>query len=464
MKKITIEHLLASKTLDKDKARREYILNILLLGSIFLSFIATLISWDVTFSDKQLIRFSSIEITLIFFLFCAGYLWSRLGNVKLVSYIFIGFYLLITIYSSFRWGAEIPNGLLSYALIIIMAGILINSRIAFFVSGLISFIIVALIYFQSSHIISDVSNWRQQPETIANGVGYGITLLIIAMVSWLFNSESEKALIRARRSEMALKRQKDRLEILVEKRTKELRKLQIEKMAQVYRFAEMGRMTSGLIHELITPLSVISLNLEKIKKEGTLKRETLKDFNEPLESALSSTRLLGDFVQAARKQLQNQQIVKTFSIVTEINYALKIISGKANQRGILIDFTDFADVNVTGNPIQFIQVMTNLLLNAIDAQEDIKRRKKLIKITCQKKVTKALITVTDWGKGIKPSNLKKIFEPLFTTKRLETGMGMGLYLTKRIVEEGFHGSITVASDKKTGTTFTIALPLKNNIK
>ncbi|HWY79257.1 MAG TPA: HAMP domain-containing sensor histidine kinase [Candidatus Sulfotelmatobacter sp.] len=461
MKNWISKNFLISRSQDKDKARRELILQILLLGSILLSFIASLVSWSVTLSQKKLIRFESIEITGIFLLFITAYLWSRRRNGEIVAYFFIGFYLLITIYSSYVWGAEIPNGLLSYALIIVMTGILINSRVAFLVTLFISCIIIFLVYGQTHNILSVITNWRTQPETVANAIGYSVTLSIIAIVSWLFNRETEQALLRARLSETALKRQKNSLEVLVEARTQQLKQAQLEKITELYRFAEFGRIASGLFHDLTNPLTLVSLNLHELSKNKLLIKTELSDIERNIQRAIMGTKTLENFINAARKQIQNQEIKRKFLLASEITQVIQIMDSKTKENKVILESTLDNTLLLTGNPIKFSQLIFNLLANAIESYDASRRKKRVVGITLARQNNEVMLTIQDWGRGIEKKYLATIFEPLFTTKTPEKGTGIGLSLSKEIIEKGFGGKITVTSNKKQGTLFTVSFPLGN---
>src|SRR5207245_1034752 len=130
--------------------------------------------------------------------------------------------------------------------------ILINSRFAFILTSLIGANLFALSFMQMHHVYAPRLYWKHQEYNLADGIVRYITLTIIALVSWLFNREMETALIRAQLSEKALREQRDLLEIKVEERTQELKQTQVEKLTQLYRFAEFGKISSGLFHDLVT--------------------------------------------------------------------------------------------------------------------------------------------------------------------------------------------------------------------
>jgi signal transduction histidine kinase len=103
---------------------------------------------------------------------------------------------------------------------------------------------------------------------------------------------------------------------------------------------------------------------------------------------------------------------------------------------------------------QMVQAVVNLLQNAADAMADVEKRVLSISTRIQGKFLR--ISVSDTGKGISAANVRKIFEPFFTTKG-ERGTGLGLFITKQVVEE-HHGSIEVETSNR-GTSFSISLPL-----
>lgn len=100
----------------------------------------------------------------------------------------------------------------------------------------------------------------------------------------------------------------------------------------------------------------------------------------------------------------------------------------------------------------------NLVSNAIEAYEGMKKKDKLIVIEMKSSNSNARISIHDWGCGIRAKDLPRVFEPLFTTKSLERGMGIGLSVCKSIVEQDFKGNISAESTKK-GTVFAVTFPI-----
>jgi signal transduction histidine kinase len=242
------------------------------------------------------------------------------------------------------------------------------------------------------------------------------------------------------------------LEIKVEERTKELKETQMEKMAQMYRFAEFGRLSSGLFHDLINPLNALSLNIEKIKGEESKPH---------LDKAIMAAKKMEDFINAIRKQMSKQDNEIPICLNDEIKQVIEILAYKARKANVKIQFSTKSEIKTVGNIIKFNQIILNLIANAIDScsEKKINDNKVIVKIF--EEDGKAVLVVKDNGIGIKTENLEKIFEPFYTTKNTMSGIGLGLSLVKRIIEKDFGGMIRVKSEFGEGAEFTVEFPIKN---
>jgi signal transduction histidine kinase len=412
--------------------------------------------------------YSGIPVLVLFILFTiyiAGYFISRLGRSRQVAYILLGLYLLAAAYTGYKWGADVPQSLLIYALIIVMSGILVGSRFAFVITAIVSFILLTLSYLQDAGTISISSAWKTKVVHPRDAFISSVTLLIISLVSWLSNREIERSLRRAWRSEAAVEKQRDKLEITVEKRTKQLKVAQAEKLGQLYRFAQFGRMASGLFHDLANPLNLVSLNLDLLGRKSRIRsRQKLADIKVLLKRAVHGTRRLESFIHAARRQVQHQEVRQMFSLKTEIDQTIDMLKHTAAKSHVKLLFKSEHDIKTFGNPVKFSQLITNLVSNAIDAYETTKRKIKIVEVRLQKINSAARFEVQDWGSGINKKDLPKIFDPLFTTKSTEKGMGMGLSISKDIIEKDLKGKCIVKSKIGVGTTFIVEFPIRKNLR
>lgn len=462
---VLFKYLIQPTSSNPDTARKEFILNILLIGLIILS-IPAVINNFIKFVFVIGYHGANPLITgTILFVFCFLLLLSRLGKSRISSLIFILLLLAINLSITYRWGPDLGEALLIYSLVIVMTGILIDSKAAFFVSLISGGVILLLSYLKIQGIYHSDDRWRFEMLHFADTVIQAITLGIIALVSWLFNREMERALRRAWRSEAAVEKQRDKLEVTVEKRTKELKLAQAEKLAQLYRFAQFGRMASGLFHDLVNPLNLVSLNLDILSRRSKrVGQQKLSDIKVLLNRAVDGIRRLENFVQAARRQVQHQEAPQTFSLANEITQVIQMLEHKAKKSHVKISLKLSKDIKMFGNSMKFSQLITNLVLNAIDAYENVKRKEKLVEVRLQKINSNVRLEVQDWGSGIHEKYLPRIFDPLFTTKIHGKGIGMGLSICKDVIEKDLKGKCVVKSKIGIGTTFVVEFSVKKNVR
>ncbi len=443
---------------EEDVKRHRYILNILLLGSSVLTAIGLLIVINDLIHGADASNGLSPYIlvgTLAFFVFLLGLSQTRYQIVA--AYLFLATFYALGSYTSFRWGTQPAVPWLVYVLVITMAAVLVGTRFTVTATIIITLTLSLVSYLYDHGRIGYDLSWQGQPKG-EDLIPLLFILGIIALISWLSNREIERSLVRARISEAALKNERDLLESKVEERTREVRQAQLEKIQQLYRFVELGRITSGVIHDLTNPLTTVSLGLEELKS-----RPRGRLASPQLSQAIRATQQMQRFIGVAKRQVQQQEIKTIFRIDNEIKDALAILTYKAKQQHVELVFTADQACDNYGDPIKFQQVVTNLVSNAIDAYDEIKVAKNRLQVVVSVEPTPSgtNLIVQDWGAGISEKDREHIFEPLFTTKSPEKGMGIGLSITKSIVEQDFHGKIQVQSESGKGTTFRVSFPRRD---
>ncbi len=441
---------------DKDQARKEFILRVLLLGVCTLSFISFLVILvNMTVFGSSYDGASPFHLFAVFLLFLFLYVMVLYGYYTRIAVLFLMALIVPTIMISVKWGSLLPQAVLMYSLIIVMSGILVNASLAIWMAGGISVFILGLSYAQSTGIVVYDDSWRSTIYNVSDAFTASITFLIMAVVTWLFNSELENSLKRVRQSETALRNQRQLLETKVAEKTQELRRAHLENLLEVYRFAEFGKLASGIFHDLSSPLTTISLNLELLD----VKSEQLQTDNH-FQRAVRGIHQMNDFFQAARKQIQKQDVKVVFTVQEEIEQVMAVMSHKALLHDVEVQFRGQLSKPIVffGNVFKFHQVFCNLISNAIDAYMKLDFEEKKIVVTVKQQLPFVQITVQDWGSGIDDTVVKKIFQPLFTTKS-EHGSGLGLYITKNIITKDFLGDITVDSKLGKGSIFTVTIPV-----
>jgi len=221
--------------------------------------------------------------------------------------------------------------------------------------------------------------------------------------------------------------------------------------------AQMGEMISMIAHQWRQPLNVIALyasNLELEAKMDMLDRESIL---EAVEHIKKQTQKMSDIINSFADFIKPDVKKVSFFISDVISKAMDIMQAQLKARGIdIILNIPTKTIQVCGYQTLFEQVIINLVSNARDAFEETKQDKKIIEISCKKEKNRLFIYVKDNVKGgIDKKIQDRIFNPYFTTKGTK-GTGLGLYMSKQIIEDKFKGKIYFTTDKN-GTTFIIEL-------
>ena len=217
---------------------------------------------------------------------------------------------------------------------------------------------------------------------------------------------------------------------------------QQELLVHQSRLASMGEMLGNIAHQWRQPLSrlaYILMNIE-VKDRKNLHEKKLNEANEQLEF-MSQT--IDDFRNFYKSDKQKEQ----FSLVHESQKVLDFISFEEVE----IELKAVEEQTIINYKNEYKQVLLNIINNAKDVL--IQRKIKSPKIIIEIKGTR--VTISDNAGGIHLPNIEKIFEPYFTTK--EQGMGIGLYMSKTIIEHNMGGKLEVSNGKK-GAVFVLSMP------
>jgi len=400
-------------------------------------------------------RFFSVLIILLFWI--GLYSLSRLKQKHtLASVILVGLFFGLACFLTFEWGIFIPAGVLMFSLVIIMAGILLGARYSLYAALATSTVLIGLEVAKAHHWIMPNVAWMQRPSIIGDAIAHSILYALIALISWLFNRQMEMSLKRARRSEKALKHQKDNLEIKVKERTRELELAQLEKMQQFYRFAELGHLSTALFHDLANHLMSISVDIEGLQAEQR---------SDILERIQKNMRHIDDVVRSVRQHIQGKNSIESFNVtdeVREVSKILAMVAEEARTKIVVNDLLSKKPVLFKGDVTRFRQLVTNLVSNGIEAYDGTTFLQRTVDVGLATDKHNLILTVTDHGVGISPAMQEKIFEPFYSTK--EKGIGIGLFIIKKVTVEDFGGSLAVVSNKEDGTVFTATLPLAHHVK
>lgn len=454
--------LVEPRSKNEDLKRREFILNVLLFGSLALSFVAAVdVFVNYLYTESVFRGAPPLVVPGALMFFTVLYALSRRGFYVAVSYVFVGVYFVLASYTVYSWGIDLPQGLLTYVLVIVMSGVLIGTRFALIITLIVSGMIFLFGYLQNNLITYPDLRWKLEMLGVSDVIVFALTFCVIALVSWLSNREIEKSLFRARSAERDLRKERDSLEVKVKERTKELERVQFEKAEQMHRFVEFGRAASGIFHDMVNPVQAAIFSL------GNLEQVALQSGNADLKNytreAVAQMEKAKSFINTARGQITRQEININFDPDEQIALVFQMLSFRAKREKVSLVYAPPATRSMlTGNPLSFHRLIAGLVSNAIDAHEGVATengRPRTVTVTSEKQAGMLKFSVADSGKGISVENQKKIFEVFFTTKGIEKGTGIGLAICKEIAEKEFGGALRFASKEGEGSTFIAELPI-----
>ncbi len=219
------------------------------------------------------------------------------------------------------------------------------------------------------------------------------------------------------------------------------------------RLAILGEITAGIAHELNTPLGNI-LGFAELIASRTSDDQTLQDVNKVIKAAIYSREIVKKLMFFSCEMPQHMQLIKIKPVVEQ---ALTLLEPNFKKAHVSAEF-EISDSNLEAqiDPIQFTQMLFNILVNAIYVSPE----GATIGTKIYSDPYNLIVEIKDNGPGIESQNLQKIFEPFFTTKPFGEGNGLGLSVVHGIVKS-HRGQISAEQNFPQGTTFKIQLPLKH---
>lgn len=245
----------------------------------------------------------------------------------------------------------------------------------------------------------------------------------------------------------------------------EFRKYMEEQMMTTERLASLGTLAAGVAHEINNPLAIINesagwlkLILSKEEMAGIPRKQDFEKALDKIEKGVDrAKRITSQLLGFAKKE---DSVFAEVNLAELTEEAVHLVNREATNKDIQI----VREINpetgtIWSDVYQFRQVLINLLTNAIYATEPGGR----ITIILKAVGDDVKLTVRDNGRGIPKENMKKIFEPFFSTKPPGEGTGLGLFVTRGIVEK-LCGTIEVESRLGDGTSFYVNVPRYCKIK
>ncbi len=255
----------------------------------------------------------------------------------------------------------------------------------------------------------------------------------------------------------------EKLETKVTERTEELNAAN-QRLQRSDRLASLGQLAASVAHEINNPIfGVLNLSslLQRIITENGIPPNRVAEVRTHVDRIVDETsrvgRIVADLLAFSRRSKPQQTRA---DINTIINSSVSIIGHRLKLMNVDLELYLAPDLpEVLCDSSQLQQVLINLIMNGAEATQGRIDAKVRVSTRFQKEPGSVALVVEDNGDGIPQEYLTRIFDPFFTTKEEGKGVGLGLAVVYGIIQE-HHGDIEVRSDPKTGTIFTVTLPLK----
>ncbi|MEE8589260.1 MAG: PAS domain S-box protein [Sulfurimonadaceae bacterium] len=236
-----------------------------------------------------------------------------------------------------------------------------------------------------------------------------------------------------------------------------------ELMIAQSRHAAMGEMIGMIAHQWRQPITVIAMGANNMLVDMELdevKPEVFKKYaHNILHQVEYLSKTIDDFRNFFRPDKEREK-VKVEEVFLE---AEKIIGKTLEQNDVTLSISGQSTQPVRTYSRELLQVFINLLKNAKEALVENRPKDRRIEVVIREDEESLITTICDNGGGIDDAIIEKIFDPYFSTKDEKTGTGLGLYMSKTIVEKHLHGPIEVGNTKE-GVCFKIAIPLVEDSK
>ncbi|HEY3308865.1 MAG TPA: ATP-binding protein [Desulfuromonadaceae bacterium] len=228
----------------------------------------------------------------------------------------------------------------------------------------------------------------------------------------------------------------------------------LKRLAYNEKMAELGKISAGVVHELNAPLSVIISAAQLILREAGVPEYT----RELVDRISSEAQRLSLLTRGLLTFSRQDEVSEETDINLAVEFVLNFLHHEAARRGVTVlrNLDHQLDaLRMDSNTLK--QILLNIIMNSLQAMEE--GGGKLLVETSAPREGEISIVIADTGPGIAEELAAKIFEPYFTTKKPGEGTGLGLFVTRTLVEN-MGGRIELNSKPGEGATFIITLAMK----
>ncbi len=225
-------------------------------------------------------------------------------------------------------------------------------------------------------------------------------------------------------------------------------------LIQQSRQAAMGEMIGNIAHQWRQPLNALGLVLQNIHFNYQMDELNDEFMQKSVDKGKMLTFSMSKTIDDFRDFFKPNKLKENFNISQTIKNTIELIEASYESNNITLQTDLDESIELQGYPSEFSQVILNIISNAKDALIENIHKDRVIKITSYLQDEQAIITIKDNAGGIPEGIINKIFDPYFSTKEEGKGTGIGLYMSKTIIETNMSGKISV-ENSDTGALFTI---------
>lgn len=275
---------------------------------------------------------------------------------------------------------------------------------------------------------------------------------------------------RQKQNEKELKELNEKLERRVQQETK-LRLDQQHMLLQQSKMAAMGEMIGAIAHQWRQPLNALALVVQGFVDYMETTGNSSEEVHRMENRAMKQIRHMSETIDDFRNFFRPARDSENFNLLHATRHVISLMQPQLRNNNIDMKVVFDSSLDhafmVRGFPNEFQHVLMNIISNARDSILERARNaenhyKGLVEIELRRCKNNVIVTISDNGLGVKKEVLPSIFDPFFTTK--VSGTGIGLYMSKMIIENSMKGRISIFSDEegKEGAMFEISIPSLNN--
>ncbi|MCW5654179.1 ATP-binding protein [Hydrogenophaga sp.] len=245
---------------------------------------------------------------------------------------------------------------------------------------------------------------------------------------------------------------------LLRQRSEQRRAEELLRLGQVGRLNALGELAAGMAHELNQPLTAVLANTQAAQRLLAEEPPELATARGAMAQAAEQARRAADVLGRLRRAVErpgSEGQAQAVDMAAAVRHALYLLEPESRRREVTPSVQGPASLHVLADPVALEQIVHNLILNALQALEQVPVERRRLVLALTPRQEQAELSVSDSGQGIAPEVLPRLFEPFFSTR--EGGLGLGLSLCESLAQ-GMGGALTAANRPEGGAVFRLRLP------